>query len=31
MNEKFSKILEDFKEIGNKNLELHKKETSKIL
>ena len=31
MNEKFSKVLEDFKEVGNKSLELHKKETSKIL
>jgi uncharacterized integral membrane protein len=31
MNEKFSKVLEDFKEVGNKNLELHKKETSKTL
>lgn len=31
MDEKFSKILEEFKEIWNKNLELHKKETSKVL
>ncbi len=31
VNEQFSKLLTEFKDISNKNLELHKKETSKVL
>jgi hypothetical protein len=31
MEEKFDKIIEEIKEINNKNLELHKKETNKVL
>ena len=31
VNDQFSKLLIEFKNISNKNLELHKKETSKVL